>query len=158
MTRLLWLAMVSIAGVIVTGCGGANLKSATGTVTYKGAPVAGATVTFVPDKGTIGIGLTDAAGKYSISTEGKVGATFGKHKVTIAKLTASGAGDMTSSGSPEENLTKMMSKTMDPRNQGTTTISVKAEIPTKYSMPDSGLTADVGSDASKNVFDFSLSD
>jgi hypothetical protein len=58
----------------------------TGTVTYKGKPVIGGTVTFIPESGpgNPGIGYIDRDGTYSLTTyERDDGAVLGKHKVTV---------------------------------------------------------------------------
>lgn len=72
----------------------------TGTVTYEGAPVEGATVTFRPTTGNqAAFGNTDASGKYSLTTfVSGDGALPGDYKVKIAKYevqesTSSGEGD-----------------------------------------------------------------
>ncbi len=55
--------------ILIAGCGPAKPPSAevTGTVTYNGAPVTNATVTFYPDSGVPATGATDAAGKFTLS-------------------------------------------------------------------------------------------
>jgi hypothetical protein len=137
-----------VLSVVLSGCGESiNVLPATGTVTYQGKPVANASVTYMPD-GTpgaaMGIGTTDAAGKYEIRTKGKPGATPGKNLVSISKQGATG---MPANPTPED-MQKMAQKGRP---------EVKSEIPMKYGNPtQSGLTADVQS--GKSVFDFELKD
>ena len=70
----------------------------TGTVTYKGQPVEGATVTFFG--GTRGaVGLTDASGGFKMTTfEAADGAIPGTYKVMITKTVLEGAPAETGTG------------------------------------------------------------
>ena len=62
----------------------------TGTVTYNGEPVEGASVAFFPETGRGASGLTDSQGRFTLSTFGtNDGAVLGMHKVAIT----SGGGD-----------------------------------------------------------------
>jgi hypothetical protein len=138
-----------------TGCGvGGNFKPATGTVTYKGAPVEGVTVVFAPEKGPTGYGLTDASGKYTITTDGKPGAPLGINKVFLSK-TASAESAMPSA-TPSDMIKG--AQEMGAKGKRGGTLASKSVIPAKYSLPDNGLKAEVGTDAAKNVFDFALTD
>ena len=74
--------------MLVVGCGdgGPRLYKAGGVVTYKGANVEGATVTFAYDDGNFANGVTDKDGKFQLSYLGKPGgAALGKCKVGITK-------------------------------------------------------------------------
>jgi len=90
--RAPWLA-VALA-LAAAGCGGPEeldlppLAEVSGTVTLDNEPLAGAAVTFVPDKskGTTGppaVGFTDDKGRYTLKTAGKTGAVVGFHKVSV---------------------------------------------------------------------------
>jgi hypothetical protein len=70
------------------GCdSGPEIASVEGTVTMDGAPLANASVVFVPENGRPAGATTDAQGKYVLTfTEGRKGATPGKHKVRISTL------------------------------------------------------------------------
>jgi hypothetical protein len=141
--RLLFVAAVLL--LLVSGCGESlDLVPVTGTVTYQGKPVEGANVAFLPEKGPPGTGITDAAGKYTISTNGQPGASAGKNAVTITKTSTGGTASPTT---PEE-MQKMASEGKMPTS--------KSEIPSKYSAIQAGLTAEVSD--SKKVFDFTLTD
>jgi hypothetical protein len=63
-----------------------------GTVMYKGQPLEGASVSFWGDgSGRPALGLTDAAGKFKLSTyDPGDGAAPGDHKVTVSKSIMSG--------------------------------------------------------------------
>lgn len=141
------LAVVGVAGCTGGGGGSAKLVPVKGKVTYKGAPVAGATVTFIPSgTGQPATGQTDASGSYSLTTGTQPGAAVGQYKVTVTKYAASGSTQLT-----PEDMAKM-------QKEGKT-LEAKSEIPGKYAAPQtSGLQATVGQDASKNVFDFELTD
>src|SRR5260370_29634940 len=93
----------------VAGCGdsptGGNvaLAKAEGVVTFKGGPLAGATVTFIPEKGPVASGVTDLEGKFSLSTGTMPGAALGPCNVTVsAVIPGSGA----KSSSPLTEMTK----------------------------------------------------
>jgi len=82
----------------VLGCGSpgtAPTAPATGTVTYKGKPVEGVSVGFIPEKGRPASGLSDASGKFTVSTFKRGdGAVPGKHKVIVAEAASSDPGPM----------------------------------------------------------------
>ena len=60
-----------------------KLAPAAGIVSYNGRPVADASITFFPEKGPVGNATSDKEGKFQIKTNGALGASVGKHKVTI---------------------------------------------------------------------------
>ena len=148
---------VALAACIVfTLCGcsskGPATVPTTGTVLYNGKAVEGASVTFmIKDSANGATGVTDAQGKFTLSTMGKGGAVAGLHMVGITKIeatTATSEADEQKMRSDPTSLTKMMQNTKPP----------KSELPAKYASPQtSGLTATV--DASKtNDFTFELKD
>lgn len=141
------LAMLALAGCTGGGGGGGALYPVKGKVTYKGAPVAGATVTFIPSgQGQPATGQTDASGMYSLNTGTRPGAGVGQYKVTVTKYATSGTAQLT-----PEDMAKMQKEGKTPE--------AKSEVPGKYAAPQtSGLQANVTQDASKNVFDFELTD
>ena len=85
--------LVMVAGcLIAAGCGAKNaslkgLAPVSGTVTLKGAPLAGATVTFAASgAGRSAAGTTDGSGKFSLtSLEPGDGAAPGDYTVTVKK-------------------------------------------------------------------------
>lgn len=133
------LALATLA--ISVGCSGAAGTSptapVTGVVTYKGAPVANASVTFTPASGRPANGVTDASGKYTLSTFGNQdGAVLGTHKVTIT----SAAESPPMPGTPEA-----------------ASYVPPATFPAKYGDATlSGFTADVKSGS--NTFNFDMVD
>ena len=67
------------------GSGGPEIAGVEGTVTMDGAPLANASVVFVPENGRPGGASTDAQGKYVLTfTEGREGAMLGKNRVRIS--------------------------------------------------------------------------
>lgn len=145
--------IVAVLAVGLGGCGGPaqpKLYPATGTVTWKGAPLADATVSFVPAVGAPSDGKTDAQGKFTIMTNGKPGAPAGACKVAVSKF-AGAAPSMPSSPTPED-----MMKMYEKKKKGEVE---KGEIPAKYGRPDtSGFAAEVSTDGAKNVYSFDLKD
>ena len=150
--RLLAIAAV----VVLAGCGsGVNLKPVTGTITYNGSPVEGASVAFISEKNPIATGTTDASGKYSLTTNGEPGAPLGKHQVTVTKATSTMSG-MPQNAKPEDMMKMMEKKGVGGAGGGALT---KPALPLKYaSTQATDLSAEVTADASKNVFDFALKD
>ncbi|MEO8270606.1 MAG: hypothetical protein ABI557_12860, partial [Aureliella sp.] len=136
---------------LTTGCSpdGLKLIKAGGQVTYKGKPLGGANVKFIPGSGPVAIAITDDEGNFTITTNGRSGATLGTHKVAISKI--SGATIAVASPKPED-MMKMAKDNMGKANTGP-----KNEIPEKYSDPEnSKLTAEVSANASDNEFLFQL--
>ena len=153
-TRCVTLAVVVALGAVgLAGCGGSTMPKiypATGTVTWKGEPLADATVSFVPSVGAPSDGRTDAQGKFTIMTNGMPGARAGACKVTVSKF--AGAGGSSPAASKPEDMIKMYEKKKKGEGE-------KGEIPAKFGRPDtSGLSAEVTTEGAKNVFTFDLKD
>lgn len=141
-----WILLV--ASSILVGCGssdsGPPMGDVTGTVTYQGKPVSGASILFVPTtrETPAGAAVTDSNGKYRLSISGqKQGAVTGAYQVSIA-LSAPFDGPIPAGMNPE------YAKEIYPG---------KPLIPQKYfSATKSGLTANV--EPGHNTFDFALQD
>jgi hypothetical protein len=142
------LKFVGLVALIVSvaGCDtGPKQYPATGTVTYDGNPVDGASVTFVSDTAPMGIGTTDSAGKFTILTGGKPGAPLGTYKVTVTKSAQI-------EGMPASPTAEDM-KNMAAKGP----LKSKALVPAKYAIPQStDLSVTVTEDAAKNVFPLDL--
>ena len=149
-----------VAALFIGGCGDAgvsdrpNVVPVSGTVTYNGQPVDGATVTFI-SKGSAraSLGVTDANGVFRLTTYGEQndGAPPGEYVVTIAKL--EGGSAATLSGVPEDTtqLGYEVNSETDKQEEA------KSLLPEKYNGADSGLTATVGADGT-NGLKFELTD
>lgn len=159
--RMCWLVLIV---AIVAGCNDANAPKtadAGGTVTYKGAPLAGAVVTFVPEKGPIAMGKTDLEGKFSLRTGGLDGAVLGPARVAIT-VPGEGADDSApppppENASPEEAraYAMKMQEVMKQASINRAQSKPKSDslIPAKYTSADtSGLTVTVSEDSSQNHF------
>ena len=94
--KLLALLCVGVM-ITIAGCGASNLPTTpvTGTVTYDGEPLEGATVTLTPDAGSAGSrsasGISDASGNFVITTVFTDGATSegalaGSYMIRVSKL------------------------------------------------------------------------
>jgi hypothetical protein len=141
----IWVTLLLVLG-FAAGCGQkpgtAPTVKVTGTVTHNGTPVEGAGVTFFPESGRPASGVTDAAGKFTLSTfESGDGAVVGNHKVAIADSKVSEE-TAPMPGTPEaENYTPPESR-----------------FPEKYANPaTSELTAEV-KDGGENDFTFDITD
>jgi len=146
LTRYFLFLSVCCLLVPIIGCGGTDDPSrveVTGTITWKDAPVEGATVTFLADgAGYSGTGVTDASGKYSLK------AVEGGQSVMISKIDSGG-----SSGPPSSDATDTLDPSFNPVLIEET--EPKYLIPGVYSTTFGGLKADVKSEG-PNVFDFAL--
>ena len=153
MPRFTALVASLLVAAVLGGCGsklppGARpTKKTTVTVTYKGAPVEGANVTFVNQDGdpAPANGRTGADGKAKMKTYVEEdGAVVGQHKVLIEKSESVG-GSNVDQDSPEY-------------NPNAPPATIKYLLPKKYSdYGNSGLTAEV-TEAGPNEFTFDLKD
>jgi hypothetical protein len=153
--------------LIAAGCSqpGDEIKLAAvdGTVTYKGAALAGATVTFVPEKGPLAIGTTDLSGKFVLSSGTLKGAAVGPAKASVVagspKSDDAPKLDSAAPKTPEEaqaffNKAGDMQRGM---SQGTAT-APKSIIPERYGrMDSSGLSFTVNANGD-NHFPIELKD
>ena len=97
MKKIVGFGFCVLVLLAMNGCGkvDAEFRHVSGIVTYDGAPLEGASVAFVPvdESGVAATGVTDASGKYSLtSTTAKkfgTGAKPGKYLVKISKSEAS---------------------------------------------------------------------
>lgn len=130
MTRSLLFCLLS---AVLAGCGssapppkGPAVYKAGGTVTFKGQPVEGATVTFLSTDGKLGAyATTDAAGKFALTTHSAGdGAPAGDYMVAVTKMEAPKGGQ--GSGSPE---------TGDYRPPAENQPPPKNLLPVKYASP-----------------------
>lgn len=147
------LLLVAFLASFIAACsdgGPANrkpTKKVTVIVSYKGTPLEGATVTFIPQSTDVipAYGKTDAQGKAKMKTyvEGD-GAVIGTHKVLLDKSESTG-GQSVDVDSPQY-------------NPNAPPATVKHHLPPKYGNPaTSGLTAEV-KDGGANEFTFDLKD
>jgi hypothetical protein len=160
MNALRWTLLASVVLILGGGCSGSKLPPNARptapvkvTVTYKGAPVADAIVTFICQEGepkANANGKTDAQGVAKMKTyiEGD-GAVIGPHKVLITKMEASSSGTVADQSSKDY---------VPPAGGGSPLPTTKDLVPAKYGMMgQSGLTADVQKKP-LNEFSFELKD
>lgn len=161
-TTLMAGALFSILAITV-GCGDSGVPTypVSGTVTGSdGSPVEGAAVSFVADGdgAADAVGVTDASGKYTLTTKGKKGAQVGSYKVTIAKYIGGADQDVATEVPDLEDVldvTDEYPEGEEPQDRDGDAAS-KNELPEKYgSAATSGLTATVA-DSGDNSFDFKL--
>lgn len=134
----------------ISACGNdLNLAPVEGTVTFQGKPLANATVTFIPKgEGSLGVGITDEEGSFSISTGGQAGVTPGMCAVTVSKMESSGGGQAALEKMSEADRQKMM---MSGKMQGVMTGTPKSAIPAQYgNAMTSGLNFTVNKDGENN--------
>lgn len=168
MSRTLNVAcLMGLLVAMATGCGGngLGLVDASGTVTYKGSPVAGASVTFVPSDGPTATGRTDADGEFELFTGDLPGVVVGNAQISITAYPPpdpdAGKEFREISKDPEklaETMREMMSLSVRAGvDDGGAATRSKSRIPIKYSVfSSSGLTATVTDDPDNNQFSFDL--
>ena len=139
--KLISIGAMCAAAFCFAGCGGSEgggTLKAGGTLTVKGQPMEGLTVTFTPLTGRPASGVTDAGGHFVLSTfKSNDGAVPGAHKVTVMEGYTE---PPPMPGTPEAAAAGQKQPKFDP----------------KYSDPGtSGLTAEVkpGEDNMKFTFD-----
>lgn len=146
---------LSAFALISAGCGGGTAKVSgvvpvSGVVTFQGAPVQGANLTFYPDGpgGRAAAGTTDAQGKFQLTTlNANDGAKPGTYKVMVSKMETSGPGATMT----QEEQTKYLEQHGSPPPTET-----KNALPQQYSsVTTTPLTATVA-DGGKNEFNFDL--
>lgn len=157
------LAILSLSFAIIIGCGpDPNIGQVNGVVTYKGQPVEGATVSFMPvsaEGGVLAVGTTDAAGRYVLAAPVQqrkkgvtAGAFSGQYNVAVRKLEVT--------VSQNDKLYQEGKITYDELQErgGGGGGSTRDLLPIKYrDAKTSGLKADVKA-KTENVFDFDLVD
>ncbi len=90
-TRIAWSLLVIAGCLVAAGCGGSSdrlkVVPVAGIVSLGGQPLAGATVSFVPEtagKGLLSaVGTSDDKGKFKLSAGSYVGLPVGKYKVAV---------------------------------------------------------------------------
>jgi hypothetical protein len=167
--RSFGLVIVSAVAAALAGCSeGRDLVDAGGKVTYKGAPVAGAMVTFQGSAVTT-MAITDESGQFKLVTQGEDGVAPGKYTVTVVKSSTPAAPSTTAAGVPGQTMTDPLNApptdpskmpTMEEMmNKPAVQEGTATELPAKYSqMATSGLSYDVTDDPTKNNFDIQLTD
>jgi hypothetical protein len=181
MIRRLFPLIVSSGplALLLAGCGSdggtpVTLAEGGGVVTFKGAPLADATVTFIPVDGPIATGVTDLSGKFKLATGSRPGVAVGQCTVTVSANTGGGtpgtapaaslSGPVTSKAEGEKRAAEMakMQAQMsrgggDGAMQEVMGSGGKSIIPEKYGKADtSDLLYTVAKDASKNDFKIEL--
>jgi hypothetical protein len=145
-------AWAALAAIAVIGCSGEkkgdpNGKPVSGKVTYNGGPVEGASVTFSSPTASA-FGITDAEGKYRLTTAGGDKVSLGQYRVSIVKKEAPAPSD----AAPDS------ANYVPPDPNAAPAAPPKDLLPAKYAdAATSELTASVTADG-KNEFDFPLTD
>jgi hypothetical protein len=149
-TALKMLISVACALLLAAGCtGGADnpdrpaVAPASGVVSYKGTPLEGATVVFIPEGGSYGAaGITDDDGRFVVAAfPPDPGAVPGNYTVIVTKTEEE--------VEPEGTYEDVMYKEYPP---------AKSLVPARYTDPKtSGLTANVPVDGTSDL-QFELSD
>lgn len=144
------IGLVSLV-IVLGGCERApELHPVSGTVSYGGEMVEGATVTFrCEEANTIATGTTDGQGRFELSTyQAGKGAVAGEHTVTVTKTSAAAE-----SGSASLSMEEAMSQGAPPPKTET-----KALLPAKYGDPARPQLKFTVSPGEGNVFPIELTD
>jgi len=161
-----------IGCLAAVGCdgsaGGTNVKlaAADGTVTYKGGPLAGATVTFIPANGPLAMATTDLSGKFTLSSGAMPGCAVGEAKVSVSVAgPADSASNVSSNAKPGGMTAEQIAEQQKKMAEATKSFQAKADaapakslIPQKYDNPQtSGLSYTIKPDGD-NHFKIELQD
>lgn len=79
------ICILTLAVSLFSGCAKPSVPLAPveGIITYLGSPLAGATITFIPEKGPIAIGASDMNGRFRMSTGGFPGVVIARCTVGV---------------------------------------------------------------------------
>jgi hypothetical protein len=124
---MLALSILFVSG----GCGGSDgpeLVPAGGSVSHNGAPLPGATVSFLPEQGTMARAVTDPQGKFKLMTGNEDGAPVGKYKVTVYAVEAGTATEVTADPTDPGAYALAYEQAMKQQEQS----PPKVLVPTKY--------------------------
>lgn len=142
-TRTAACFAILAACAFLSGCGGEDgptFYPVRGTITLDDQPLPNASIIFQPTSGPVATGTSDAEGKFTLTTSGQEGAAAGDYTISVTAVEGSNAN---ANMSPDDmaNMT----------DAGTLPSEPKSLIPAKYALAgQSGLTATVSDDASKN--------
>jgi hypothetical protein len=160
------LCCVCIAAGCGDGGGAPDLAAVTGSVTFNGGPLAGATVSFLPEKGPLAMGVTDMNGQFKLSSGTSLGCTIGPAKVTVVAIpSGGGSSNPAPTFNPNPNMSaaeqqeagKKMAEATQNFQSSSGTQKSKSLIPERYSdVATSGLSFTVEKDSSKNNFKIEL--
>ena len=128
--RTLWLVYFSF----LVGCNSASISGTVpvaGKVTYKGSPVEGAIITFIPEgDGRIATATTAAGGAFSLMTVDAAGALPGKYKVTVEKVEFAAGGSSSMEAASTGNASEGKLKRLLPSKYAQATSPLMMEVPT----------------------------
>jgi len=84
-----WPMLLLLAAGCGTGTGEVELVPVYGKVTFRGRPLAGGTIVFVPDPergahGPLALAVLDAQGRFTLHSDGRPGVVPGWHRITVA--------------------------------------------------------------------------
>lgn len=146
-------AVVPFVMLLGLGCSqsgsGPATYPVTGTVTYNGQPVEGATVAFQAADGSHGaVGVAGADGKFEVATSAAGGGLIpGEYKVTISKYKTDSA--------PAQDIDGMHAS---PEDVGQMAVESQNSLPARYAdAAESGFAATVKEDG-ENDFTFNMTD
>jgi len=108
-------SMLGLFGLaLLVGCNSSSVSGtvpASGKVTYKGAAVEGAIVTFVPEgKGRTATATTREGGVFSLTTVDASGAMPGRYKVTVGKVEYGAGGSPSMEAAASANVSEGKAK------------------------------------------------
>jgi hypothetical protein len=145
----LYFGMACLVSLGLAGCG-SRLTPVHGRVTYRGQPLADATVVFIPLHGQLANGVTDATGQFALKTGEQSGAAAGRYQITVTKYSQQASG----SRAKREDIKKAKDY-----QGGKVLVPPKSDIPERYGDPKrSGLIVEVTGDPAQEPLEFALTD
>ena len=147
------LVLVGLSVLVFAGCNNpdARFSRVEGTITYNGEAVDGAFVTFTPateSSGEPATGLTDASGKFTLTTSGAQNAGSGavpaEYVVMVSKVERTQITDPDELAEQRKEITyEELQRRLAAKGGSTTTFLTQTMLPTKYDNPSSPLRATV---------------
>lgn len=155
--------LVAAGAAAISGCSHSDRPETApvrGKITYRGAPVAGATITFLcPGAPRLAIGTSDSQGNYRLTTfTPNDGAVIGTHTVTVRKVASEPASDVAPPPVDSQSMSKAIEQAMrQTARQIVAAEKAPASLPAKYAdRTTSGLRQEVV--AGENVINLELTD
>jgi hypothetical protein len=123
---MLLTTAAALAAAVLAGCGSSSDDALKGTISLQGKPLAGVTVTLIPEAGGDKlVGSSDAQGNFSVPTKGK--SVSGSFKVVVVDPLVGRAGRANDPYTADQNLPKNPLIPTKFTAEGTTTAKVSIE-------------------------------
>ena len=164
--RFFTAAFISFFLLLSAGCSNSDARyvKVEGTITYKGQAIEGATVSFLPDAsdGEPAAGLTDAEGKYTLTSSnaigGGTGVLPGTYTVRVVKTQSTVTQDPDEAEQRGEIDYSELQRRLSAKGGSATKVKHEEMLPKKYSQPSTTPLKNVSVAKGAGTLDFDLTD